>query len=871
MRVRVPADTDRPDRILAGLTARQLAILGTAGLGAWTLLVTAQRALPLPLAAALAAPVALAGLALAVGARDGVGLDQLALAWLRFARGPRRLVPAPEGAPALPAGSGRGQPAPLRLPVRALTPDGVIDLGVQGAALACRATSVNFSLRTEAEQQALVAGLARFLRSVTAPVQLVVRAERADPGELAAQLAAGGEARTPAAVAAAAREHAGWLGELAQRRDVLGREVLVVFRTTDRLPGAAAGLLRRAEQAAGLLAGCGVALTVLDGPAAARLLTRALDPEAAPLPAGLAGWGTVITGPHPRGPHPQPASAAVPPMPEAVEVAPRWLRAGAALCRTLAVVGYPPEVGAGWLEPLVTHSGTIDAALHVEPIPAAEAADRLRRQLARLESSRRLDADQGRLPDFEVDAAAEDARELARRLARGERLYKVGLYVTVRARDEQELDAETERVRALLGSLLLVAYPATFRMLHGWLTTLPLGLDLLRLRRTMDTQALAAGFPFASAELPNPGGVLYGRNTRSGGLVLWDRFAQPNYNSVILARSGAGKSYLAKLELLRWLYQGVEAFVIDPEGEYRRLAEAVGGAYLVLGAAGAGLNPLDLAPEPDALTRRALFCHTLVGVLLGAPLDPAARAALDRAVIAAYRARGITHDPRTHARPAPVLGDLAAALEADADPAARQLAGRLAPYVTGTHRHLLAGPTATKPEGHLVVLSLRALPEELKAAGTLLALDTVWRQVTNPAARRRRLVVVDEAWLLARDPVGARYLYRLAKSARKHWCGLTCVTQDAADLLSTELGQAVVANAATQVLLGQAPQAVAPLARACRLSEGEQQLLLAAQVGEGILAAGSGQRVAFRSLASPAEHALVTTDPAELAGQEAHR
>jgi type IV secretory pathway VirB4 component len=250
-------------------------------------------------------------------------------------------------------------------------------------------------------------------------------------------------------------------------------------------------------------------------------------------------------------------------------------------------------------------------------------------------------------------------------------------------------------------------------------------------------------------------------------------------------------------------------------------------------------------------------------VLAGGPLDAAAAAVLDRAVIAAYAGRGITSDPRTHARPAPLLADLAAALNRDQDPAGPALAARLAPYVTGSHRGLFERPTSTRPDGHLVVFSLRELPEPLKAAGTLLALDALWRQVSDPSRRRRRLVVIDEAWLLASQPAGARFLQRLAKAARKHWCGLSVITQDAADLLASDLGQAVVANAATQVLLGQAPQAIDRLASAFGLTEGECRLLLAARVGEGLLAGPAHQRAAFAALASPAEHVLVTTDPAD--------
>jgi type IV secretory pathway VirB4 component len=468
-----------------------------------------------------------------------------------------------------------------------------------------------------------------------------------------------------------------------------------------------------------------------------------------------------------------------------------------------------------------------------------------------------------------VEAAAHDAQQLARGLASGDgRLFRVGLYVTVAGHTHAQLQQETARVQGLLGSLLLEAHPTTFRALQGWLTTLPLGLDQLRLRRTMDTAAVAAAFPFASSELPPPpdGGVLVGRNLRTGGLVCWDRWSQPNYNQVILARSGAGKSYLAKLEALRWLYQGVQVLVVDPENEYERLTGAVGGAYLRLGAPGTHLNPFDLGSEPDALTRRALFAHTLLGVLLG-PLDAAAAAVVDRAVIAAYTARGVSSDPRTHPRPTPLLRDLAEALERDPDPAGPILAGRLAPYVTGSYRGLFERPTSTHPDRHLVVFSLRDLPDELKPVGTLLALDALWQRVTDRSRPGRRLVVIDEAWLLAAQPAGARVLARLAKSARKHWCGLSVVTQDAGDLLASELGQVVVANAATHILLGQAPQAIDRLTTAFGLTDGERQLLLAARVGEGLLAGPGGQRAAFTAMASPAEHPLVATDPAELAQQ----
>ena len=557
---------------------------------------------------------------------------------------------------------------------------------------------------------------------------------------------------------------------------------------------------------------------------------------------------------------PRPATRPASPFgPDGVEVGSRALRVGDGWCASFAITGYPREVGYGWLEPLTAHPGRLDVAVHVEPVPANLAADRLRRQLARLESGRRAGMAKGRLADPDVEVAASDARELAAGLARGEqKLFRVGLYLTVHAGSDKALEVERTRVRALCASMLLDAQPATWRTLQGWISTLPVGVDALGQRRSFDTDALAASFPFASAELSATTGVLYGTTTNGSGLLCWDRFAMDNHNSVILARSGAGKSYLAKLEALRSLYAGIEIAVVDPEDEYRRLAETVGGAYVHLGAPGIRLNPFDLSPGPEALTHRALFVHTLIAVLLREKPDPAAVAALDRGIICAYEAVGITADPRSHARPAPLLADLAAALGADGDPSARTLSARLAPFVTGTHRGLFDGPTTTQPHGHLVVFSLRDLPDELKAAGTLLTLDAIWRKVSDPSNRKKRLVIVDEAWLLMSEPSGAEFLFRMAKSARKQWAGLTVVTQDAADLLGSPLGQAVVANAATQILLRQAPQTIDTLTEAFGLSAGERAYLLGAARGQGLLAAGV-DRMAFTALASAEEDDICRT------------
>ncbi|WP_414944851.1 VirB4 family type IV secretion system protein [Amycolatopsis sp. cmx-11-32] len=589
--------------------------------------------------------------------------------------------------------------------------------------------------------------------------------------------------------------------------------------------------------------------------------------------------------------------------PDALSVGTRHLEVGNEWVASFGVTGYPQEVYPGWLAPLLTYPARLDVSVHVQPVDPATAAKQLKNQRGKLESSRRARA--GNLDDPELDAAAEDAAELSRQIARGEgKLFKFGLYLTIHAPDEDTLAEEVSALRSLCASLLLDAKPATYRALQGWVTTLPLGLDSLGLTRTFDTAAVSAAYPFTSPDLPltdpvsaAPTGVLYGYNVGSAGLVHWDRFACDNYNSVVLGRSGAGKSYLVKLETLRSLYRrmrpptndsdggwgadGVQVFVIDPEDEYARLAAQVGGTYVHLGAGGVRLNPFDLpihtsasgrrtAPH-DALNRRALFLHTVLAVLFGTEITAAERTVLDTAITGTYAAAGISADPRSWTRPAPLMRDLrdTLALTGNGDPVAADLAARLHPFVDGAFADLFTGPTTTPPEGHLVVFSLRDLPDELKAIGTLLTLDAVWRHVSNPAHRRPRLVVVDEAWLLMQQPEGAKFLFRMAKAARKHWAGLTVATQDTADVLSSDLGRAVVANAATVVLLRQSPQAIADIAATFNLAAGQRQFLLSAERGQGLLGSGT-EWVAFQALASQVENLAVTTDPAELAAVAEH-
>lgn len=552
--------------------------------------------------------------------------------------------------------------------------------------------------------------------------------------------------------------------------------------------------------------------------------------------------------------------------PDAVEVKSRRFRCGDGYGATFAVLDWPSHLPYGWMSTLLSSPRAhCEISIHTDPVPTELAAAQLRRRRARMEATQRYTAAHGRLDDPRLDAAASDAAELADRLAQGDtRLHRMSVYVTVHAETERDLDLACARLRAQATAQLMDARPLTFRQLSGLTATVPVGIDAPGCAKTVDTETLASAFPFASPEVPGeptPNSVLYGLNLASGAPVLWDRWGADNHNSVVVARSGMGKSYFAKTEILRQLYNGVEVAVIDPDGEYRKLAEHVGGTVYAPGSA-AAMNPFALPIEPgaDALTRQQMFIGTVVETALGEALTAAETALVDTATAEVYRDAGLTEDPATWGRTPPVMADLLAKLTAAGSETGAALAARLAPYVTGGLAGLLAGRGDRVAESragrHLRVFDLSGVAEELSALTTLVVLDAIWKGLRNDGVKR--LVLVDEAWLLLSDGAGAKFLSRLAKTARKRNAGLMVVTQDAADMLSSDLGHTVIANSAQQILLRQAPQSVAAVAEAFGLTEAEREVIATARRGEALLLAGD-VRVAFGAVAAPEEHDLCLT------------
>jgi type IV secretory pathway VirB4 component len=567
--------------------------------------------------------------------------------------------------------------------------------------------------------------------------------------------------------------------------------------------------------------------------------------------------------------------------PGAAEVARDHLRLDQQYARTLVVTGYPRTVSAGWLRPLVDFEEPLEVSLHLHPLDTGQMVSALSHQMLRLHSSRLLAARGGRLADPEREVAYEDAERLRDALQRGEeKVFSASLYVLLRAASPAALDDLTRRVEATLGGLLAHSRVAYFEQDAGFRSCLPEGRDHLGAYRNLDTSSVATLFPFSSSGVAMERGVLYGIARHNRSPVLVDPFdpGLDNANLVVFARAGAGKSYFTKLLALRALLAGVEFLVVDPEDEYRRLCAAVDGQYVRLASSSAQrLNPFDLPPAApegqdeegeegrDPLAEQVAALLGLLEVMLADPgrsLSVPERALLDEALYQTYAGAGITADPATHGRAAPLLRDLYRVLQGRPGQLAADLAARLRRYAEGSLAGLFGAPTNVGLDRRFVVFNVQALEPELRPVGIHLITAFVWNRVRR--ARRPRLLVVDEAWSLLQYPEGGAFLAGLARRARKYYLGLVAISQDVTEFLRSPHGQIVLRTAATKLLLKQDSTAIDDVEAAFRLSAEERRLLLAADKGEGLLFV-RGARIALRIEAGPAEHRLATTAPRELA------
>ncbi len=557
--------------------------------------------------------------------------------------------------------------------------------------------------------------------------------------------------------------------------------------------------------------------------------------------------------------------------PASIEVDFDYLKIGDWYFRSLFVAGYPRFVNANWLEPLISFNHTLNISMFVYPTKSEEVLENLKRKVGEMEATIQSDFKRGKVIEPSVQVALEDALALQQELAKGsERFFQFGLYVTIPSRTLEDLNKTSKQVEATLGSLLIVSKKAVLQMEEAFKTTLPMGQDRMVITRNMDTTSLATTFPFTTSELTANEGILYGINEGNESLVIFDRYTLENANMVVFGKSGSGKSYTIKLEIIRSMMFDTEVIVIDPENEYEALAKTVGGEYIKFQfGAETKINPFDLSvmrsrEKISELNQKILSLHGFFRVIMG-QLSATEDAILDRALILSYKQKGITPDPETQTKEPPLVEDLYKTLIGMEDAISRGLADRIEKFVRGSMVGIFDAQTNVHINNQLTVFSIRDLEEELRPIAMYLILDFIWNRVRkNP---KRRLLVVDEAWYMMRFPDSANFLNSIAKRARKYYLGVTTITQDVEDFLSQDIGRAIIQNSSIQILLKQSAASIEKVANTFYLSEGEKHLLLSSDVGEGLFFAGPAH-AAIRVIASPEEHAVCTTKPQELKMRE---
>ncbi|HVX58736.1 MAG TPA: DUF87 domain-containing protein [Candidatus Saccharimonadales bacterium] len=558
---------------------------------------------------------------------------------------------------------------------------------------------------------------------------------------------------------------------------------------------------------------------------------------------------------------------------------------GTRYARTYYVYGYPRQLYTGWLSGMVNLDEVLDLSMVIRPVDSQVVLDNLRKKVSQLEAGIQIDSEKGRVRDPGKQAAVQDAEEMRDKLQVGEeRFFRFGLYFTIYAGSNEELEFVSHKVESMLGQQLIYSKPATAQQEQGLNSTIPQFTDQLQIYRNMNTGALSTSFPFTSADLSQDNGILYGINMHNSGLVIFDRFSLENGNSVVFAKSGAGKSFTVKLEALRSMMFGTEVFIIDPENEYQKMCDAVGGAYVRLSLNSVTrINPFDLPHVVDtdeadnALRSNLITLHGLLRLMMGGAaaeaqngaavpaLTPAEEADLDAALIETYAKAGITNDPLTHGSTPPTISDLYDTL-LHMGGSGPQLAQRLRKYTSGTFAGIFSQQSNVDVDNQMVVFNIRDLEDELRPVAMYIVLNYIWNKTKTD--KRRRILIVDEAWQLMRYEDSANFLFSLAKRARKYDLGITTITQDVEDFMASRMGRAIVANASMQLLLKQSPTAVDVLSDVFKLTDEEKKRLSQFPVGQGLFFAGQNH-VHIQVIASPTEAELITTTPALEQEQEA--
>ena len=555
--------------------------------------------------------------------------------------------------------------------------------------------------------------------------------------------------------------------------------------------------------------------------------------------------------------------------PSSIEIHSDYFRLGTKYGRTIYVYGYPRMLYTGWLSSIINIDEVIDVSMYIYPVDTDVVMKNLTKKVTQLEASMNINSEKGKVRDPELEAAISDAEDLRDQLQVGaEKFFRYGLYVTIYADSLDELQFVQHKIENIFGQQMVFSKVASSQQEQGLNSTMPQCSDQLQIRRNMNTGAISTSFPFTSADLTQEKGILYGVNMHNNGLVIFDRFTLENANMVVFAKSGAGKSFTVKLEALRSMMVGTEILIIDPENEYQKLCDAVGGAYVRLSLnSDVRINPFDLPKvvdaedANDALRANLVTLHGLFRLMLGngAGLSPTEEADLDQALIDTYARAGITNDPLTHTAVPPTIMNLFDTL-LHMGGSGPSLAQRLRKYTTGSFAGIFSQQSNIDINNQMAVFNIRDLEDELRPVAMYIVLSHIWNIVR--AEQKRRLLLVDEAWQLMKYEDSANFLFSLAKRARKYYLGLTTITQDVEDFMSSKMGRAIVANSSMQLLLKQSSSAVDVLSDVFKLTDEERKRLSNFPVGQGLFFAGQNH-VHIQIVASNTEEDLITTNPTE--------
>lgn len=553
--------------------------------------------------------------------------------------------------------------------------------------------------------------------------------------------------------------------------------------------------------------------------------------------------------------------------PAAFNVESSFLQLGNIYCRTIFVTAYPRYISIGWSSPIINLSITMDMAMFFYPVKSEIILKQLKNKVGALQAQLSADMEKGAPRDPMRETALRDIEGLRDNLTQGvEHFFQFAFYTTIYTSKKEELDQISEDIESIFGSKLINSRKVLFQAEQGFNSTLPLCNDELMITFNMNSSPIAASFPFISSELTSDGGILYGINRHNNSLILFDRFSLQNANMAVFATSGAGKSYAIKLEILRSLMMGVDVIVIDPEMEYKHLCDAVGGTYVNISLSSESkVNPFDL-PRPvgqdysveDIIRGAVITVKGLLRIMLGG-LTTEQDSIIDRALIETYAKKDITTDADLRNVQPPIMQDLQEILEGMEG--SGELVLKLQKYTEGTFSGLFNSPTNVDMKNQLVVYSVRDLEDELRPIAIYSIINYIWNVVRSE--RKKRILVIDEAWWLMQHEDSARFIFALVKRCRKYYLGVTTITQDVNDFLRSQYGQAIVTNSALQLLLRQAPASADLVQKTFMLTESEKYLLLESGVGEGIFFAGL-KHAAIKIVASYTEDQVVTTNPQQL-------